>query len=256
MNMQIELLIQTLIMPLLLSYVVYRAAPHNTPWQGSGIFLAWLVACFWILKLPALPPAEAVDWLWLAGLSFVLMQYLPRVYRKATVLFIFVSSLLLISWPLLQYELTAGLVIELLFIIMAVAVFVISNSSTPSPGLIVSMSATALAVCTALSGSLLIAQLAAALAAATGMFALAELGQRLQSSQLSAVILLPLVLLYFLLLAIARFYAEMPVGSALLLLLAPLSLCFNHRLAAAACLLLLIAATGWIFMLQDSAVYY
>ncbi len=254
--MQIQLLLQTLILPLLLSFAVYKIAQPNTPRQAIGLFAAWLPACFWILNLPALPPAEAVDWLWLAGLAFVGIVFMPAMYRKAGWLFVFSVALLLISQPLLQYVFSPAIAIELLFVVLVAAALVILNSSSPSPAIILSMSATALAVCTALAGSLLIAQLAGALAAAAGIFAIAELGQRLLSSRLSVLMLLPQALLYLLLLAIARFYVELPMGPALLLLLAPLSMRLNHRAAPAVCLLMLIAATLWIYMLQDSNSYY
>lgn len=254
--MQIQLLLQTIILPLLLSFAVYKTVPQNTRWQAAGLFFAWLPACFWILNMPALPPAEAVDWLWLAGLVFVAIQYLPAHYRKASQLAIFILILLVISWPLLQYALSASLVGELMLMLLVAAALIIANPSSPAPALIISMSATALALCTALAGSLLVAQLAGALAAAPGIFAMAELSKRLSSSHLQTSTLLPLALLYLLLLAIARLYADMPAGPALLLLLAPLSLRLNKRTALALCLLALASAAVWIFMLQDSNSYY
>jgi len=256
--MQIQLLLQTIILPLLLSFAVYKTAPQNARWQTAGLFFAWLPACFWILNLPALPPAEAVDWLWLAGLVFVAIQYLPAHYQKAGQLAVFILALLLISWPVLQYELSAGLIAELLLMLLAAAVLVIARPSPPAPALILSMSATALALCTALAGSLLVAQLAGALAAATGAFAIAELIKRLSSSRLQTSTLLPLALLYLLLLAIARLYAGMPAGPALLLLLAPLSLHLKNRAAPGLTLLTIVAAAGWLLLLllQDSNSYY
>ncbi len=254
--MQIQLLLQTIILPLLLSFAVYKTVPQNTHWQAAGLFFAWLPACFWILNIPALPPAEAVDWLWLAGLTFVAIQHLPTHYQKTTQLAVFILALLLISWPLLEYALSASLIGELTLMLLVAAVLVTASPSSPAPALIISMSATALAVCTALAGSLLVAQLAGALAAAPGIFAIAELGKRLTSSRLQTSTLLPLSLLYLLLLAIARLYAEMPTGPALLLLLAPLSLRLKNRSAPGLSLLAIVAAAVWLFLLQDSNSYY
>ena len=254
--MQIQLLLQTIILPLLLSFAVYKTVPQNTRWQAAGLFFAWLPACFWILNIPALPPAEAVDWLWLAGLVFVAIQYLPAHYRKASQLAVFILSLLIISWPVLQYELSPGLIAELLLMLLVAAMLVTRGTSSSSPALIISMSATALALCTALAGSLLIAQLAGALAAAAGVFAIAELGKRLTSSHLQTSTLLPLALLYLLLLAITRLYAEMPTGPALLLLVAPLSLRLKNRAAPGLTLLAIMAAAGWLLLLQESNSYY
>ena len=254
--MQIQLLLQTLILPLSLSFAVYRAAPKDTQWQTAGLFFAWLVACFWILNIPVWPPAEAVDGLWLAGLVFVTMSFPPAAYAKAGQLSALLLALLFISWPLLEYALSPELVFELLLLLTAGALLVLVKSSAPAPALILSMSATALALCTALAGSLLIAQLAGALAAAAGVFAIVELGGRLNAPALPVSRLLPLALLYFLLLAIARFYADLSTGPALLLLLAPLSLRLPHRLAPGGCLLMLVSAAVWIFMLQDSNSYY
>ena len=171
---------------------------------------------------------------------------------RATVCFVTGS----VVWPLLEYALSPELVFELLLLLTAGALLVLVKSSAPAPALILSMSATALALCTALAGSLLIAQLAGALAAAAGVFAIVELGGRLNAPALPVSRLLPLALLYFLLLAIARFYADLSTGPALLLLLAPLSLRLPHRLAPGGCLLMLVSAAVWIFMLQDSNSYY
>ena len=77
-TMQIQLLLQTIILPLLLSFAVYKTAPKNTAWLTAGLFFAWLPASFWILQLPAWPPSEAVDWLWLAGLAFIAVQSIPN----------------------------------------------------------------------------------------------------------------------------------------------------------------------------------
>ncbi len=254
--MQIQLLLQTIVLPLLLSFAVYKTVSKNTHWQAAGLFLAWLPACFWILNIPALPPSEAVDWLWLAGLAFVAIQHLPTQYRNATQLAVFILTLLVISWPVLQYELSPSLIAELLLMLLTAAILVIASPSSPTPALVLGMSATALAVCTALAGSLLVAQLAGALAAAPGIFAITELGKRLTSSRLQTSTLLPLSLLYLLLLAIARLYAEMPAGPALLLLLAPLSLRLKSRSAIGLTLLAIVAAAVWLFLLQDSNSYY
>ena len=259
--MQIQLLLQTIILPLLLSFAVYKTVPQNTRYQAAGLFFAWLPACLWILNLPALPPAEAVDWLWLAGLAFVATQLLPvhvinAHFFKTVQLGIFMFALLLISWPVLQYELSPALIAELLFLLLAAAVLIMFNRAIPAPALIISMSATALALCTALAGSLLVAQLAGALAAAPGIFALAELKHRLTSSRLQISALLPLALLYLLLLAIARLYAGMPIGPALLLLLAPLALRLKNPAATGMTFLVIVAAAIWIFILQDSNSYY
>ncbi len=258
--MQIQLLLQTIILPLLLSFVVYKTTRQNTAWLTAGLFFAWLSACFWILQLPAWPPAEAVDWLWLAGLAFVTIQLIPddvnAHYVKAGQLGAFILALLLISLPLLQYALTAELIVELLLILLAAGILVITPPSSPAPAFVISMSATALAICAALSGTLLVAQLSGALAAAVGMFAIAELTKRLASSHLQTSALLPLALLYLLLLTIVRLYADLPTGSALLLLFAPLSLRLKNHTAIGLTLLAALIATAWLLMLQDSNNYY
>ncbi len=252
--MQMQLLLQTIILPLLLSFAVYKTARQNLIWLTTGLFFAWLPAYLWILQLPAWPPSEAVDWLWLAGLVFVTIQLIPEniikiPYLKAGQLGAFILVLLLISLPLLQYALSAELVAELLLVLLIAGILIILPSSSPAPAFIISMNATALTVCTALSGTLLVAQLAGALAAAPGIFALAELTKRLASSRLQASALLPLALLYLLLLTIARLYADLPTGPALLLLLAPLSLRLKNRGAIGLALLSIVTATAWLLIL-------
>ncbi len=259
--MQMQLLLQTIILPLLLSFAVYKTARQNTIWLTSGLFFAWLPAYLWILQLPAWPPSEAVDWLWLAGLAFVAIQLIPEGlikihYVKAGQLGVFSFALLLISLPLLQYAFSAELVTELLLVLLVAGILVSASSSSPAPAFVISTNTTALAVCTALSGTLLVAQLAAALAAAAGIFALAELIKRLTSSRLQTSALLPLALLYLLLLTIGRLYADLPTGPALLLLLAPLSLRLKNRSAIGLNLLTIVIATAWLFMLQDSNSYH
>ncbi|HEB86696.1 MAG TPA: hypothetical protein ENI68_06755 [Gammaproteobacteria bacterium] len=253
--MQMQLLLQTIILPLLLSFAVYKTAPQKTVWLTAGLFFAWLPACLWILQLPAWPPTEAVDWLWLAGLLFVTLQLIPAniiktPYLKAGQLGAFILVLLLISLPLLQYALSAELLAELLLVLLIASILIILPSSSPAPAFIISMNATALTVCIALSGTLLVAQLAGALAAAPGIFALAELTKRLASSRLQASALLPLALLYLLLLTIGRLYADLPTGPALLLLLAPLSLRLKNRGSIGLALLSIVTASTWLLILQ------
>ncbi len=259
--MHIQLLLQTIILPLLLSFAVYKIARQDTRRLTTGLFFAWLAACFWILQLPNWPPTEAVDWLWLAGLAFLAIQLIPYTvikthYIKASQLASFSLALLLISLPLLQYALSAELIAELLLILLVASILVIMPSSSPAPAFIISMNATALAICVALSGSLLIAQLAGALAAAPGIFAISELTKRLASSHLKTSALLPLALLYLLLFTIAHLYADLPTGPALLLLIAPLSLRLKNRSSIGLSLLTLVFSLTWLLMLQDSNSYY
>ncbi|HED34848.1 MAG TPA: hypothetical protein ENJ08_11685 [Gammaproteobacteria bacterium] len=259
--MQIQLLLQTIILPLLLSFAVYKTAPKNTAWLTAGLFFAWLPASFWILQLPAWPPSEAVDWLWLAGLAFIAVQSIPNnliktYYIKAGQLGTFTLALLLISLPLLQYAPTIELFIELLLMLLAAGILVIAPQSSPAPAFVISTSSAALAVCAALSGTLLVAQLTGALAAAAGIFAIDELAKRLASSRLQTSALLPLALLYLLLLTIVRLYADLPTGPALLLLVAPLSLRLKKQTTIGLTLLAVLVATAWLLMLQDSNNYY
>ncbi|NOZ36681.1 MAG: hypothetical protein GXP11_01175, partial [Gammaproteobacteria bacterium] len=148
--MQIQLLLQTIILPLLLSFAVYKIARQDTRWLTTGLFFAWLPACFWILQLPSWPPSEAVDWLWLAGLTFLAIQLISdngikTHYIKAGQLASFSLALLLISLPLLQYAFTTELIIELLLILLVAGILIIMPSSSPAPAFIISMNATALA---------------------------------------------------------------------------------------------------------------
>ena len=261
--MTIQLVIQTLVLPLLLSLAVFRfrATPR---WQAGGLLLAWLPACFWIQQLPGFPPEEAVDWLWLAGSAFVATVFLPTRWRGLAGLLAFLAALLLIGLPVLQYEFSAALGLEFGLALLAAAVLIFADDAPPAPATLLGANATALALASALAGSLLIAQLAGALAASIGLFALDELRQRLRGSRLQGIALLPPALLCLLLLAIARLYAGLPAGPALLLLLALMALRWKWRAAVdlplnpslALSLLLSGSAVVWTFLLQDGSATY
>ena len=110
---------------------------------------------------------------------------------------------------------------------------------------------------TALDGSLLVGQLAIALASVTGAFALIELYKRLSTSAVGLAQLVPLVQVYLALLLIARVYAEIPLASSTLLLAAPLlGLLPRSRFAVLGSVASVAGALAWVLLTADSSSYY
>jgi ABC-type transport system involved in cytochrome c biogenesis permease component len=215
---------------------------------------------------------EATGWLWLllassTGLNIELKKHSRQLAFVQVTLLALISGV--IVWPVFQYE--PNLLIILEFIILLFAGFIyFFNAETNcsiSPSLTLAVSSTGLALVTALGGSVLVGQMAGALASILGAFALYELYRWFtepnitehDSTQksMNLVQLVPAMQIYLALLFIARTYAEIPLMSATLLLIAPLiGLLHRSRFSAAFTGMSAAAALVWLLATADSSSYY
>jgi len=252
MDMRLLVVFQTLALPLALSFVLLCLTPRSD-WQNTlGLLLIWLPSYAWIIGLPSVPPLEAVDWLWLLGLMMTMTPIINRPFRRQMVqTFVLLMGLVALTWPVLRYQLTVVLSIELIITGAAGGVLLhrLNRAPPASPALTMATSAGGLAVASALAGSLLIGQLAAALAAVTGGFALYELIKRSRETRFSMQQTALTWVIYLGLLTIARVYAELPLGPAVLLGASPLTgLLLPWRYGWFTSLLLAGIALAWIVL--------
>jgi len=260
MSPYLLIVIQSIALPFALSGLLLWPAVHKDEYRVLGNVLVWLIAYAWIIRWPELPPGEAVDWLWLLLAASVAASHarrgLARWYVRSAV---FLISIVAIAWPVLYYQLTTTLVSELVIIVISGGVLFsrMEHRQTAAPALTVTIQATGLAIASALSGSLLVGQLSAALAAVTGAFAIAEILDRLHKTAFSTQQGLIFVPLYLALLAIARLYAELPPAPTALLLAGPvLAALAPRRHDWATNLLLNAGAIGLVVLSGDSTGYY
>jgi len=260
MNMYLGLIIPSLILPFGLSVLLFFMTRRYRMLLWS-LPLIWLPSCIWIVGWPALPQA-ANDWLWLLViLSTVMNIGLKQRPRQAAMAQIGLLGLALIamSWPVLIHQPGLGIVLELLALFCAAVIFFFSAgfNRAAAPSLALAISAAGLALVTALGGSVLVGQLAGALAAILGAFALYEVYRRFTEQSASVIQLTPVVKVYFALLLIARVYAEIPEFSALMLLIAPLTgLMWGSRYAVLASAAFVATAFTWLLTTADSSSYY
>ena len=259
MNTFFPLIMPSLILPLGLS-VIWLVLSRKYPIWRWLVPLIWLPACFWLIGLPDGLPREAMDWLTPILLLSLLLQFSLRQHHnligpaQAGLLLI---ALVLLSWPVLRHEADTALLLELLAVLLAGGISFLSSHSSSAPALSLATGGAALALVTALGGSLLVGQLSGALASTLGAFALYELARRLQAPAIVRVQLHPLLQIYLALLVIARIYAGIPLASAALLLIAPfVGLGWQNRFAPAGSAIAALAAIGWLLLTGDDSSYY
>jgi len=251
-------MIPGLVIPMLLSFGAFRLGQRHpaTLWSLSAI---WLPSYVWLNGWPQLPSPEANDWLWLVALASTLAAALlrQRKYGVAPQIALLAAALLAMVWPL-RHLVDAAMAVELLAALTAGSLlFCMPAVRTTVPALTLAVSASGLGLVASLGGSLLIGQLAIALAAVLSAFALAELMSRGRWRGMDAVFLMPLLQLYFLLLMIARVYADLAIGPAALLLIAPLAgLLMPHRYGVLGSAVSASAALAWLLVTADSSSYY
>lgn len=242
MNLYLLAIVQSIALPFGLSGLLLYSGLRKDVQRVIGNVLIWLAAYAWIIHWPNLPPTEAVDWLWLLPVTSVVAGYIAcdrtRCFARSTALLVITIA---IAWPILHYQPSFTLVSELMVFIVAGTVLFgrTEHKPTVAPALAFTIQATGLAIASALSGSLLLGQLSAALAALTGAYAVHELAGRLHKTRFSSRQQLALLPLYLGLLAIARLYAELTLPATALLLSAPvLYALFPWRYGWVTCLLL------------------
>jgi len=260
MSPYLLIILQSIAFPFGLSGLLLWRAGHRDVYKVIGNVLIWLIAYAWIIQWPELPPGEAVDWLWLLLVAGIAARYIAHrqmrlFYRTA----VFASVITAIAWPVLHYQPSIALVSELVILIFAGHVLFsrIEQIQAVAPALTLTIQATGLAIACALSGSLLVGQLSAALAAVIGGYAILEIFGRLRKTLFSAQQSLVFLPLYLSLLAIARLYAELPSVTTILLLAGPVfCVLVPWRHSWVISLLFNACAIGLVLMNSDNTAYY
>jgi len=254
--MSMELLLPSLILPLLLGLLAGVLCRAHPLWLGSGLLATWLASFFWLQGLHW-PPVEALDWLPAIGLAGVLAglsaKHRARLGNRTHAV-VLVCALLILAWPVLRHGADA---LTLGGLLAAAIVGIASAPATQQrPASVLTVGAGGLALATALDGSLLLGQLAAALASLTLSFALTEWRQQPLLARLEPPASRLLGLLLIVLLAHAWLYAELPPGPSLLLLLALLPLRLPTPRAALLSPLAVASALAWLLLGADESSYY
>jgi len=261
MDMIIQLILPSLLLPLALS-VGMLVWSRSDPDMLLTLPLIWLPSSFWLLGLPdPFPPQEASQWLWVLVLISTTINLCLAGRAQSARYFqagLVVLATLIISWPVLHSGSGWEFYIELIALAVVAGTLLLSiNRAEPvAPALILSICAGGLALVASLGGSVLVGQLSAAMASALGAFALYEMITRLTRSKLASTRMSPWLVLYFALLLIARVYAEIPLFSAAMLLVAPTALVTRHRYRIAGVLVAIGLSLGWLLMTADSSSYY
>jgi len=261
METLLQMILPAAVLPALLSgFALWLNQKKDiAPWV---IVLIWLPSCVWLVGMPALIPEEASHWLLPLVIFSVLIAALLKSQVRQNVLIqivLLVLILIAVAWPVLSYQFSWMLLAELLVMILiasALYFFSAKNQQT-MPALTMAISSGGMGMVVALGGSLLIGQLAGALASVLFAFVLFELVGRLNKSAVTMTELMPIMQLYFVILVIARVFAEIELLPSVMLLLAPLaSVVINKRYAFVASVLCIGIAVFWLLMTADSSGYY
>ena len=261
MNPYLELILPSLVLPFILS-LIWLSLSRRYPVFRWLLPIIWLPSCFWLVGWPKAIPQEANEWLWWLLILSMGLQALwltrPRLtaWMQTSLLGL---ALILLAWPVLRYQPSLSLVLELIVVLLtAVTLFFRAESNhTTMPVVALTISSAGLAFITVLGGSVLVGQLAGALASVLGAFALYECYRRWTKQGATPMQLVPVIQIYLALLLIARIYAEIPLGSASLLLLAPLTgFLLASRFAVFGSIASTVAAFGWLLLTTDSSSYY
>lgn len=260
MEMLLPMVLPSLILPLILSFGLWWGI-QSYPAAQWGLPVIWLPSYIWLIGLPTSFPGEAIEWLW--GLV-VVSTLISIVFRSRLLLCaIFQMALLVlvlaaVAYPVLRYEPSMLLVVESVVVIACygiISYLVRARATTPALSMAISSGGLALGV--ALGGSVVVGQLAGALASILGVFAFREILHKLQKPAVSSASILTVVQLYLVILVTARFFAEIPLGPSILLLVAPLAgLALKMRYAFVLSLASVISALAWLMLLADSSSYY
>ncbi|VAW60888.1 hypothetical protein MNBD_GAMMA11-2800 [hydrothermal vent metagenome] len=205
--MQIQILLQTLVVPFFISVIAFRYLDERH--ALAGMVVAWLVSYFWILgKVPFVPQtAEELLWIFM-GVAVLSRYFLQKNTFQYSLMGMFLAAIAAISWPVLSYEITVQFVLEMLLFVAAGSVVVVFKCRSDRPALLVVMGFTVLSLISALSGSLLIGQLAGSVSGVSAIYVLPEIRRYFRQKQMQDKTFSVLMLLYLLILYIARVFAE------------------------------------------------
>jgi hypothetical protein len=261
MDMTLQLILPSLLLPMTLSLFLFVVSRHfkTLPWILPFV---WLPSCFWLTGLPEqFPPQEANHWLWILAVVSSLTNISLMIHRTLSSYVqvgLLVLGIIILAWPVLDAQASMSLIIELLALLIVAGLFLrCTDFNHPkSPTLILSISSGGLGLVSTLGGSVLVGQLSGALASSLGVFALYEIYKRFLTPAVTTMQLSPAILLYFSLLLIARVYAEIPLVSSALLLIAPAPLIIRHKYGFIASLLCVATSLIWLLMTTESSSYY
>ena len=260
MSPYLTLIIQGIILPIGVSGLLLWLGPTRDGYRVAGNALAWLLAYGWITGFPAIPPKEAVDWLWLLLVaSYAVCHITQHHARWLPLTLILAGTLTAVVWPVLYYQPSAAVAGELVILVIAGSFLFrrAEQAVSVAPAFTLSINAGGLAIASALGGSLLVGQLLTALAAVIGVYALAEIASRLHRTPFSTQQVLVFLPLYLALLGIARVYAELPLASAALLLASPvIGIRVRWRHSWLISLILSAGAVGPLLLNGDNTAYY
>ncbi len=264
--MLLTILLPSVLIPLILSLLACWLIQRYPILQSS-----WPLICLpsiVYLSRPSIPPAEAKDILWiLLSLSlifcFMFKSRLNILSRSQTLLATFM--LIFVSWPALQHQFSLLLIIELLIVCLCSyyafnsleKIYETKATLLNSPIFSIAISSVGLGVSLSLGASLLFGQLALVLATILSVFTVIEYVNRSARPLILLSSIIPLMQIYFSIIIIARIYADLPMGIALLLLVAPLSSFVprlrNSNLYSA---VIVVCIVSWLIVTADSSSYY
>ena len=269
MNMQLELALSTLIVPFALSFILKKLLVKHKQFEVLAVFATWLVSYVWIAGLPSFLPKEAIEWCVYLGVAAILISFFMKINsrHKSTsnlngpVSFFALSiiGIILVTWPVLSRSPDLQLLTELFFFgLIAVVITYRSSYSKPvNPALTLGISNAGLAIVAGLGGSLLIGQLAGALAASLGAYALLELFKKLKTAELRVDTSLLVSLLSLIMLVVARVFAEIPFTSAIFIGLAlMLGLSVKGVFGSSLSMASVVASIVWLLSTSDQSSYY
>lgn len=262
MSVQVLLVLQVLVLPLALSLVAWRYSLKFNGLIMPALFLIWAVCYFWIDGIPSIPPAEAIEWVSLLGLLFVLIYYFVQaeiVHHVVVSLILLTASIVLLTWPVITHSTDPQLFFEIA-VFIAAGVFILfrlSRSDPSSPALTLGITQTGLAIVSGIGGSLLIGQLSGVLASALAFFIFFELYKKFTESLMEVRATSLMLIMSLWLMLIARIYAEIPLGPTVMLLLSLLlGLSTRWRYASGFSLSATVASLVWLLLTNDDSSYY
>lgn len=226
MNLPVSIVLQSVALPLVLS-VTGLVLARRRNLDAAILIAAWWLAYLWMAGLPDWPPIKAMDWAGLLAILSVAMTW--RISGRCLLLgqaLLFAVAPFVLGWPLIIDQPTVGLVVELaeMAVIGALTVMMVSKNPRPHHATVFMIGAAGLAIAATLAGSLLIGELAGALASCLGAWLLYDIVWRRKNPRNDSSVwhMLPVAFLYLALLVNARFYADLPLIMLGCLQLAPL----------------------------------
>jgi hypothetical protein len=263
MNSTLQIILPSFILPALFSFSLLGITLKSN-YIYRVLAIVWLPSYFWINGGPNFLSIATNDWLWAVALLSIVSIALFRQQKYSGIAqsVILLAALIALAWPL-QHLFNTEFMMSLIFVFIAGSlIFYLPRERRVMPVTNLAVSSTGLGVVAALTGSLLVGQLAIALASLISAFSIKELvnqygKQKKQASIINTLSLEPFILLYVLLLVIARVYTDLAIAPFMLLLLAPIAGMFiRWRLSPFTSAVFVFSALVWLLLNSDSSSYY